>query len=248
LPSWKGFVQQSHGAIPDWPIASVVFDLEVWAMRPIRVLLADDHALVRAGIRALLSRLPGVEVIAEAADGREALALVKAHLPDLVLLDISMAGLNGLEAAVRIAKEFPHVRVLILSAHANDAYVKQALRAGAAGYLIKDAGISELELAVQAVARGETYLSPAISKHVVADYVRHAGDEPDPLELLTPRQREILQLLAEGNSTKEIARILHLSAKTVETHRTQLMERLNIHDIAGLVRFAIRAGVLSLDP
>ena len=216
-------------------------------MRPIRILLADDHALVRAGFRALLSKLPGIEVIAEAADGREALALVKVHLPDLVLMDISMAGLNGLEAALRIAKAFPDVRVLILSAHANEDYVKQALRAGASGYLVKDAGIPELELAVQAVARGETYLSPAISKHVVADYIRHDGGEPSPLELLTQRQREILQLLGEGHSTKEIARILHVSPKTVETHRTQLMERLDIHDIAGLVRFAIRAGVLSSD-
>jgi DNA-binding NarL/FixJ family response regulator len=159
-----------------------------------------------------------------------------------------MAGLNGLEAALRIAKAFPQVRVLIVSAHADEDYVRQALRAGAAGYLVKDAGFSELELAVQAVARGETYLSPAISKHVVADYMRHEGAEPSPLELLTQRQREILQLLAEGNSTKEIARILHLSPKTVETHRTQLMERLDIHDIAGLVRFAIRVGVLASDP
>jgi DNA-binding NarL/FixJ family response regulator len=216
-------------------------------MRPIRVVLADDHALVRAGFHALLSRLPGIEVVAEAADGREALALVKAHLPDLVLMDISMAGLNGLEASVRIAKDFPGVRVLILSAHANDDYVKQALRAGAVGYLVKDAGISELELAIQAVARGETYLSPAISKYVVADYVRLVGGEPSPLELLTPRQREILQLIAEGHSTKEIARLIHVSPKTVETHRTQLMERLDIHDIAGLVRFALRIGLLSSD-
>ncbi|HLJ92535.1 MAG TPA: response regulator transcription factor [Gemmataceae bacterium] len=216
-------------------------------MRSIRVLLADDHALVRAGFRALLNTLPGIEVIAEAADGREALSLVKTHLPDVVLMDISMAGLNGLEAAVRITKEFPNVRVLILSAHADEDYVKQALRAGAAGYLIKDAGFSELELAVQAVARGETYLSPAISRHLVADFIRHAGQEPSPLELLTPRQREILQLIGEGHTTKEIARMLHVSPKTVETHRTQLMERLDIHDIAGLVRYAIRAGVLSAD-
>lgn len=216
-------------------------------MAPIRVLLAEDHALVRAGFRALLSKLPGIEVVAEAADGREALALVKMHQPDVILMDISMAGLNGLEAAVRIAKEFPEVRVLMLSAHANEDYVKQALRAGAAGYLVKDAGLSELELAVQAVARGETYLSPAVSKHVVADYLRRARAEPDLVELLTPRQREILQLIAEGHSTKEIARILHVSPKTVETHRTQLMERLDIHDIAGLVRYAIRVGVLNLD-
>jgi DNA-binding NarL/FixJ family response regulator len=214
-------------------------------MKPIRILLADDHALVRAGISALLKSIPGVEVVAEAADGREALAQVKAHLPDIVLMDISMAGLNGLEAAARIAKEYPAVRVLMLSAHANEDYVKQALRSGAAGYLLKHAAISELELAIQAVARGETYLSPAVSKQVIADYIRHVGEEAGPGELLTSRQREILQLIAEGHSTKEIARILHLSPKTVETHRTQLMERLDIHDIAGLVRYAIRAGLVS---
>ena len=163
-------------------------------------------------------------------------------------MDITMAGLNGLEAAARIAKEYPEVRVLMLSAHANEEYVRQALCAGAAGYLLKEGGIAELELAVRAVARGETYLSPAISKQVVADYVRHAGTEASPRQLLTPRQREILQLIVEGHSTKEIARTLHLSVKTVETHRTQLMERLDIHDIAGLIRYAIRAGMLHVDP
>jgi DNA-binding NarL/FixJ family response regulator len=216
-------------------------------MRPIRILLADDHALVRAGFCALLKTLPGMEVVGEAADGREALALVKTHLPDLVLMDVSMAGLNGLEAAAQIVKEYPNVRVLMLSAHANEEYVKQALRAGAAGYLLKHAAFSELELAIQAVARGETYLSPAVSKQVIADYIRRVGDEASPLELLTPRQREILQLIAEGYSTKEIARILHVSVKTVETHRIQLMERLDIHGVAGLVRYAIRAGMLNVD-
>jgi DNA-binding NarL/FixJ family response regulator len=216
-------------------------------MRPIRILLADDHALVRAGFGALLKTLPGMEVVAEAADGREALALVKMHLPDLVLMDVSMAGLNGLEAAAQIIKDYPKVRVLMLSAHANDDYVKQALRAGAAGYLLKHAAFSELELAIQAVARGETYLSPAVSKPVIAEYLRRVSDEASPLELLTPRQREILQLIAEGHSTKEIARILHVSVKTVETHRTQLMERLDIHGIAGLVRYAIQAGMLNAE-
>ena len=217
-------------------------------MRPIRILLADDHALVRAGIIALLKNVPGIEVVAEAANGRDALNLVKTHRPDLVLMDISMAGLNGLEAAARIAKEYPDVRVLMLSAHANEEYVKQALLAGAAGYFLKDAGISELELAIQAAARGETYLSPSISKQVIAEYIRRVGTETNPLELLTPRQREILQLIAEGQSTKEIARILHVSPKTIETHRTQLMERLDIHDVAGLVRYAIRAGVATPEP
>jgi DNA-binding NarL/FixJ family response regulator len=216
-------------------------------MPPIRVLLADDHALVRAGIRALAQNLSGIEIVAEAVDGRDALALIKSHQPDLVLMDISMAGLNGLEATARVAKEFPNVRVIILSAHANEEYVWQALRAGAAGYLLKDAGTAELELALNAVARGETYLSPAVSKHVVADYVRRVGGEPRTLELLTPRQREILQLVAEGQTTKEIARTLHISVKTVETHRMQLMERLDIHDVAGLVKYAIRTGLIKPD-
>jgi DNA-binding NarL/FixJ family response regulator len=216
-------------------------------MNPIRVLLADDHALVRAGIRALAQNLAGIEIVAEAVDGRDALALIKTHQPDLVLMDISMAGLNGLEATARVAKEFPNVRVIILSAHANEEYVWQALRSGAAGYLLKDAGTAELELALNAVARGETYLSPAVSKHVVADYVRRVGGEPRTLELLTPRQREILQLIAEGQTTKEIARTLHISVKTVETHRMQLMERLDIHDVAGLVKYAIRTGLIEPD-
>jgi DNA-binding NarL/FixJ family response regulator len=216
-------------------------------MRSVRVLLADDHALVRAGLCALLRKLPGIEVVAEAADGREALELVKVHQPDLVLMDISMAGVSGLDAAVRIAKEFPNVRVLMLSAHANEDYVRRALSAGAAGYVLKNAGPAELELALRAAARGEIYLSPAVSKPVVASYLHRPHGNAHALEQLTPRQRQILQLIAEGNSTKEIARILDLSPKTVETHRSQLMERLNIHDIARLVRYAIQAGLLDLN-
>jgi DNA-binding NarL/FixJ family response regulator len=211
---------------------------------PIRVLLADDHALVRAGIRALTGNIAGVEVVAEAVDGREALELVKKHEPDVVLMDISMAGLNGLEAAARLAKDHPDVRVIILSAHSNEEYVCQALRAGAAGYLLKDAGTAELDIAIKAVARGETYLSPAISKQVIADYMRRVSGESGSLELLTPRQREILQLIAEGQTTKQIANTLHISVKTVETHRMQLMDRLDIRDVPGLVRFAIRMGLV----
>src|SRR5262245_24285839 len=168
-------------------------------MKPTRVLLAEDHALVRAGIRALLQNLLGVQVVGEASDGREALRLIKTYQPDVVLMDIAMAGLNGLEATARVSKEFPAVRVIILSMHSTEEYVTQALRAGAAGYLLKDAAAAELELAVTSVARGETYLSPAVSKHVIADYLRRAGggpaggDEgtPSPSALLTPRQREI---------------------------------------------------------
>jgi DNA-binding NarL/FixJ family response regulator len=220
-------------------------------MSRIRVLLADDHALVRAGIRSLLQNIGEVEVVAEADDGREALKLIASLQPDIVLMDIAMPNLNGLEAATRVTKEFPNVRVIILSMHANEEYVLQSLRAGAAGYLLKGARAAELELAVASVARGETYLSPAASKHVIVDYVqRSAGDalssqdERSPVERLTPRQREILQLIAEGHSTKEIAHTLNISVKTAETHRTQIMERLGIHDIAGLVRYAIRAGLI----
>jgi DNA-binding NarL/FixJ family response regulator len=216
-------------------------------MRPIRVLLADDHALVRAGMRTLLQNLPGIEVVAEASDGREALNLIKAQRPDVVLMDITMPELNGLEATARIVKEVPGTRVIILSMHASEEYVLQALRAGAEGYLLKDADTAELELAVKAAARGEIYLSPAVSKHVIGNYVRRTGDETSSLGMLTPRQREILQLIAEGHSTKDIARTLAISVKTVETHRTQLMERLDIHDIAGLVRYALRVGLAKSD-
>ena len=216
-------------------------------MKPIRVLITDDHTLVRAGIRSLLENMEGIEVIAEAGDGREALRLVRAHRPDVVLMDIAMPGLNGLEAAARIAKKCPNVRVIILSMHVNEEYVLQALRAGAAGYMVKGADAAELEIAIRAVARGETYLSPMVSKHVVTDYIQRISGETSPLELLTPRQREVLQLIAEGYSTKKIARTLKISVKTVETHRMQLMERLDIHDIAGLVRYAIRIGLVKPD-
>jgi DNA-binding NarL/FixJ family response regulator len=215
---------------------------------PIRVVLADDHTLVRAGIRALLEKLPDVHVVAEASDGREAVHLVTTTQPDVVLMDIAMPGLNGLEATRRLVKEFPAIRVLILSMHKNEEYVWQALRAGAVGYLLKDADLAELALAITAVTRGETYLSPPISKHVIREYVQRVGGEETGLEQLTPRQREILQLIAEGHTTKMIAQRLGLSVKTVETHRVQMMERLDIHEIAGLVRYAIRMGVVLPDP
>lgn len=216
-------------------------------MKPIRVLLADDHTLIRVGMRTLLQGIEGVEVVAEADNGRQALTLVAAHRPDVVLMDISMPELNGMEATARIVKEHAPARVIILSMHATEEYVLQALRAGASGYLLKDAGLSELELAVRSVARGETYLSPAVSKHVIGDYMRRSGGETSSLDALTPRQREVLQLVAEGKSTKEIARALGVSVKTVETHRALLMERLDIHDIAGLVRYAIRSGLAQPD-
>ena len=211
-------------------------------MKPIRILLADDHDLVRAGIRSLLQNLPDVDVIAEANDGNEALNLIEQKHPDLVLMDIAMPGLNGLETTRRVAKEFPQVRVIILSMHAIEEYVIQALRAGARGYLLKDSNVAELELAIHAVMRDETYLSPAVSKHIT-EYIRQFS-QPSPLEQLTPRQREIMQLLAEGHSTQEIADILHISPKTVATHREQIMERLDIHDLASLVRYSVRMGLV----
>ena len=216
-------------------------------MRPLRILLAEDHTLVRAGIRALLESLEGIEVVAEAADGREALRLVKAHSPDILLMDITMKEMNGLEAAARLAKERLATRVIILSMHADQVYVRQALQAGAAGYLLKGADVAELELALKAVMRGDTYLSPSISKDLVGDLLSGNAPAANPLDDLTPRQREILQLVTEGRTTKEIAVRLDLSIKTVETHRAQLMERLNIHDVAGLVKFAIRAGLTQTD-
>ncbi len=212
-----------------------------------RVLLADDHTLVRKGIRALLQALPGVEVVAETADGREALALIEQHRPDVALLDITMPGLNGLEVAARSAKLSPQTRIVILSMHAGEAYVAQALSAGVAGYLLKDAADDELAIALKAVARGDVYLSPRISRQIVERYTRAAAAEPDPLAGLTARQREILQLVAEGRSSKEIAGMLQVSVKTVESHRGQIMERLGIHDVTGLVRFAIRVGLVSAD-
>ena len=214
----------------------------------IRVLLADDHQLVRSGIRALLQGLADVEVVGEAETGRQALELIAKHRPQIVLMDVMMPELNGLEATGRITREFPETRVIVLSMNSAEEYVLRALKAGAAGYLLKNASLSELDAAIRAVAAGQTFLSSAVSQHVIDSYVQRTGaDETDSLERLTARQREVLQLIAEGLSTKRIARKLHLSDKTVETHRMHLMERLDIHDIPGLVRYAIRKGIVSAE-
>lgn len=212
-----------------------------------RILLADDHALVRAGIRSLLEKIPGVEVVGEASNGRDALDLVRTKLPDLVLMDIAMKELGGLEALPRITKTFPSVKVVILSAHANEEYVIRALRSGAAGYMLKDAASAELQLAIDSVTQDKLYLSPSISRTVIDSYLERVGGPFSPLEQLTPRQREILQLIAEGKNTKEIADTLDISVKTVEAHRLQLMARLNIHDVPGLVRYAVRSGLVSAE-
>jgi DNA-binding NarL/FixJ family response regulator len=215
-------------------------------MTKIRIVLADDHTLVRSGLRTLVSGIEGVEVVGEAANGAEALELARGLVPDVVMMDIAMGQMNGLEATRRIRAESPAVRVLILSMHAGEEYVVQALEAGAAGYILKDCAPAELELALKAVTRGDSYLSPRVSRQIVEGYVQRTGSGKGR-EQLSPRQREILKLVAEGLSTKQIAHHLGVSVKTVESHRAQLMERLRIRDVAGLVRYAIRAGLVDLD-
>jgi DNA-binding NarL/FixJ family response regulator len=207
-----------------------------------RIVLADDHALVRSGIRALIEQIPELTVVGEAANGREALQLVADLHPDLALVNISMPDLNGIELTRLITTEHPSTRVIVLSLHADDEYVRRAFAVGAAGYVVKTAAREELELAIRAVARGGVWLDPSISRALVEALVR--GEVPaGPFELLTPRQREVLQLVAEGHSTKQIAQELGLSVKTVETHRMQLMRRLGVDNVAGLVRAAVRLGI-----
>jgi len=215
-------------------------------MSRIRVLLADDHTLVRAGIRSLLETIEGLEVVAECGDGREALELVVRHRPDVALLDIGMPGLNGIEIARQASRVSPKTRVIVLSMHDDLTHVRQAMRAGVVGYLVKGAAVAELPLAIKSVMSGETYLTPKVSRYVVDGFLQE-DVESDPLHRLTGRQREILQLIAEGRSTKEIAAMLDLSVKTVETHRSRLMDTLEIHDVPGLVRFAIRSGLVQSD-
>ncbi|MBH0200659.1 MAG: response regulator transcription factor [Nitrospira sp.] len=209
-----------------------------------RLLLVEDHALVRAGMRALLQKIEGIEVVADVGDGWEAIKSVQAEAPDLVLMDIAMPGLNGLDATARIVKESPTTRVILLSMYANEEYLRQALHVGASGYLLKGAELAELELALKTVARGERYLTPAVVKYAIEAYCEKSEGPAGPLAKLSMRQREILQLVAEGQTTKDIAQRLNLSVKTVETHRSQLMERLDIHDVPGLVRFAMRVGMI----
>jgi DNA-binding NarL/FixJ family response regulator len=209
-----------------------------------RILLADHHALVRAGIRCLLREIPGIEVIGEAADGREAVDLVALRRPQLVLMEIGMPRLNGVEATRQIVGEFSAVRVLILSTHTSEEYILRVLRAGASGYVHKGSLPNEFRLAVESVSRGEIFLSPLISRHVIEAYLT-GTERGSSLDQLTPRQREILKLIAEGRSSKEIALLLNSSAKTIDSHRTNIMERLAIHNIPGLVRYAIRHGLVS---
>lgn len=219
------------------------------SLRSVRVLLADDHPIIVEALTLLLERMEGVRVVAAAHNGRDALALAREHRPDIVIMDIGMQELNGIEAAAQLRAELPQTRVLILSSHKSAEYVHRALRVGVSGYLVKESMSSELRAAVDALMLGKKYLSPDVSAHVMAEFAR--GDEvarSDPLASLTARQREILQMVAEGKSTKEIAFVLDVSVKTVETHRAAIMERLRIHDIAGLVLFAVRHGLVQVDP
>jgi DNA-binding NarL/FixJ family response regulator len=215
-------------------------------MIPVRIILADDHALVRAGFRALLREM-GIQIVAEASNGQEVLQLVAQHQPDLVLMDIAMPELNGLEATARLTERFPNVRVVILSMHANIEYARRAMQAGAAGYLLKNAKAVELETALTAVAQGDVYLSPAVAKFVAADYARR-GSADRPLGVkLTPRQLEVLQLIAKGYTRKQISEKLDISVKTYDTYRIQLMRHLGLRDAAGLVRFANQMGLVTPD-
>lgn len=221
--------------------------------KPIRIVLAEDHELVRAGIASLLEGESVIEIVAEAGDGKQACELIAKHQPEVAVLDVRMPGLSGLEAIERIVRDFPEVRVVMLSVHDEEEYVLQAMRAGAKGYVLKDATPQELVQAIECVARGQVYLSRAVAGYIAADYARcisaHVppSQVASPLQQLTPRQREILCLVAHGHGTKEIAARLNISHKTVETHRLQLMERLGIHDVAGLVRYAFQNKLVSLD-
>ncbi|MGA9623895.1 MAG: response regulator transcription factor [Bryobacteraceae bacterium] len=210
-------------------------------MKRIRILLADDHAVVRQGFKMILDAQADMEIVGQAANGRQAVDLAEQLRPDVVVMDVSMPELNGIEATRRLASSLPHARVIALSMHKDSVYVREILRAGARGYLLKDSGAADLVAAIRAVASGESYLSPAVSNAVLDDYRRHATN---PIDLLTSREREVLQLLAEGKTNKEIAGLLNLSVYTVEAHRGRILEKLNLHSIGELVRFAVRSGLI----
>jgi DNA-binding NarL/FixJ family response regulator len=227
-------------------------------MNPLRVILVDDHNLVRAGFRSLLKNIPEVEIVAEADNGYGALELIRAHKPDMVLMDIALPDINGLDVTALVIKEYPSIKVVLLSMYDNEEYVLRALDIGAAGYLLKDADANEFDLAIHAIADGKAYLSPAISSRVIESYQARVSPPKYPITPttgiphlvdihLTARQREVLRLIAEGYTTKEIAQQLDLSVKTVDAHRTRLMRELDIHEIAGLVRYAIRIGLVSAE-
>jgi DNA-binding NarL/FixJ family response regulator len=214
----------------------------------IRVLLVDDHAIIREGLRSLLEKQPEMEVVADTSDGRKAFDLVRELLPDVIIMDITMPGLNGIEATRRIVDEFPAVKVIALSIHSKRRYVADMLSAGAAGYILKECLFDELVQAIKAIAAGGRYLSPRIADVVVSDYVKRLSTTVEsPFETLKTREREVLQLVAEGKSTKQIALDLHLSTKTIEANRRQIMEKLNIHSVAELTKYAVREGLTTLE-
>ncbi len=210
-------------------------------MKPIRILLADDHAVVRQGFKMILDAQADMEILGEAGNGREAVELAEKLHPDVVVMDVAMPELNGIEATRRLVQSAPHTRVLALSMHKDSVYVREILRAGARGYLLKDSPAGDLLAAVRAVASGEGYLSPGVADAVLDDYRRHVTN---PIDLLSSREREVLQLLAEGKTNKEIATLLNLSVYTVDAHRGRIMEKLNLHSINELVRFAVRNGLI----
>jgi DNA-binding NarL/FixJ family response regulator len=215
-------------------------------MGRVRILLADDHTLVRQGLRKLLEERPDWEVVAEAGDGREAVRLAEQHKPDVAILDVAMPLLNGIEATRQITRRVPGTRVLVLSMHADEAYVTQILQAGATGYLLKDSADIDLLKAVGEAAKGKSFFSPAIAKVMLDDYVRQLADKgvTDRYEALSEREREIFQLIAEARTNKEIAALLNVSPSTVETHRAHIMEKLDLHSAAEIVLYAVRRGVI----
>ena len=215
-----------------------------------KVLLAEDHTIVRKGLRSLLDKETGIEVVGEAEDGREAIVKAKKLHPDIVVMDIAMPGLNGLEATRQIKKRFSDIKIIILTMHANEEYILQSLKAGASGYLVKKAAPAELISAINAVHKGHSFLSPSISRMVIDEYIRRSkeiSEGEEGFEQLTVREREVLQLIAEGRKTREIAELLYISIKTVETHRAHIMNKLDIHSTAELTRYAIRKGIISSD-
>jgi DNA-binding NarL/FixJ family response regulator len=216
-------------------------------MKPIRILLADDHTVVRKGLRLLLESQPDFQVIADAADGRETVALAERHTPDVVVMDVAMPGLNGIEAARQISAKLPRTAIVFLSMHSDEAYVLKALKSGARAYLLKDSAENDLINAVKAVREGKAFFSPAISKMLIEDYMRQMQQRAveDSYDLLTTREREILQLFAEGKNNKDVANMLNLSLYTVETHRSNILKKLNLHSTAELILYAVRKGVIS---
>jgi two-component system response regulator NreC len=217
-------------------------------MKKIRVLLAEDHTIVRQGIAALLGTESDMEVVGEASNGLEAIELAKKLSPEVILMDIGMRQLNGLEATREIKRLFPSMKILVLTMHENEEWIFQILKAGASGYLIKDSAMTDLTSALRAVYQGDSYLSPSISKRVIEEYIRKAesGEKKGVEDLLSGREREILQLIAEGNSIPQISNLLCISKKTVEAHKTHIMEKLNIRDKVGLIKYAIRTGLTKL--